>query len=225
MRRFYSFVLAGLPSVLRSHCRGNPVVTCQASAIRRMVYQNGKFYRRERSCAVPFGHVTEGVKPLPYNSYFPSNTRIIPVVTCHFRAGKGPAPTRNDIEKINADGREAHPYGGPNSYGGGLLPPTIGYQIESIPLAGKALDRGVPKNLPPPKRCSTRRPATTRNDLNRENQCGWTRGTSLRWAQLVRWGFTPTAVYFHRLSDIKLNRYRLQARHAVPLRKKLRKNF
>ncbi len=75
-------------------------------------------------CAVPFGHVTEGVKPLPYNCYFPSNTRIIPVVILGRYRGL-PLRETISINKTNADGREAHPYGGPNSYGGGLLPPLF----------------------------------------------------------------------------------------------------
>ena len=37
-------------------------------------------------------------------------------------------------------------------YGGGLLPPPIGYQIESIPLAGMTLGKVVPKGLPLPKK-------------------------------------------------------------------------
>ena len=75
------------------------MVTCQALAIRKIVYQNGKFYRGERSCAVPFGHVTEGVKPLPYNSYFSikyPDVGVIPLVICqvNFIVGNGLVPFR-----------------------------------------------------------------------------------------------------------------------------------
>ena len=71
------FIVGNGLAPFRSPCYGKG--QCgrgQAPSLRKMVYRNVNFVVGERSCAVPFGHVmegvnAEGVKPLPYERWLP----------------------------------------------------------------------------------------------------------------------------------------------------------